>query len=202
MGSDVNGLCPPHGANSNGSISRTAPIGESVPYGASKRAAEELLEEASDRFAVRCLRLPAILGLGARGHWPSRVLEAAIAGKPVTIFNPEELFNNAVHIDDLSAFVHHLGEAELVGFDAFPIASDKPITVAEAAQAVIDSAGSESVVALDGSPRPSFYVDDAYARSTYGYRTRSIRSALRDYEQLAIDARPLNDIGQKRSGTR
>ena len=189
-----------HGANTNGSISRTSPIVEPLPYGASKRVAEALLEEASDRFAVRCLRLPAILGAGARGHWPSRVLNAANFDDPVTIFNPEKPFNNAVHIDDLSAFVDHLTEAEHVGFDAFPIASTDPITVAQAAQTLIDSAGSGTVVTIDNSPRPSFYVDDAYARSSYGYASRSTYAALRDYARLARYARPGDDIGEKRPG--
>jgi len=86
----------------------------------------------------------------------------------------------------------------MIAFDAFAIASAEPITVAEAAQTLINSAGSDSVVAVDSNPRPSFYVDDAYARSSYGYETRFIRAALRDYA-LTRYARPSDDIGEKRS---
>ncbi len=189
-----------HGEAFDGVLDEASDIGDVSEYGETKRVAESLLQEGRGAFAVRCLRLPAVLSPGARRHWPARVLAAANRNEPISIFNQDMPFNNAVHIDDLTQFIVHLAKTEQTGFDAFPIASTEPITVAEAAQVLIDSAGSGSVVTVDSSPRPSFYVDDAYARSSYGYASRSTYAALRDYGRLARYARPGDDIGEKCPG--
>jgi len=172
-----------HGEAFDGVLDEASDSSDLSEYGETKRVAESLLQ-GSGAFGVRCLRLPAVLSPGARRHWPARVLAAAKRNEPIRIFNQDLLFNNAVHIDDVTEFIVHLAKTEQNGFDAFPVASADPITVAEAAQVLIDSSGSESVVVVDSSPRPSFYVDDAYARSIYGYETRSIRAALRDYARM------------------
>ncbi len=173
-----------HGDDFNGVISERTPINDPRPYGVTKRSAEKLLEDASEHFAVRCLRLPAVLGPGACNHWPSRILGAALVDQPITIFNTTKPFNNAVHVDDLARFVHALSVTSHEGFDAFPIASTDPISIAQAAQCVIDAVCSRSVVTVDPTPRPSFYIDDSYARHRYGYNSRSISLALRDYASL------------------
>ncbi len=175
-----------HGEGINGVISETTPMGELTPVAKTKLMAEILLKNVGQDFAVRCIRLPAILGPGARNHWPSRVIKSALLNQPIVIFNPTKLFNNSVHIADLARFVHALTLKNQVGFDAFPIASTNPITISQATQCLIDSGYSKSRVTIDRTPKSSFYIDDSYARHRYGYNSRSISSALSNYAELEL----------------
>ena len=170
-----------HGEITGGILGSGTRVVNPSPYGATKLLADLILSESASEIAVRVLRLPAILGGGATGHWLSRVLRSARAGDDIGIVHPTNLFNNAIHLADLRRLVSGLLNSDLTGFDAFPVASREPAPVAELVRAVVDLTNSESVIEVISNGGSSFTIDDEYARSRYGYESMTIREAVRQY---------------------
>ena len=170
-----------HGDMREARISVDSEIRNPSMYGLTKRAAELLLEERSSYLASVAVRLPAVLGHGARTHWLSRLLAAARSGRDIEISNPSALFNNAVHQVDVCRFMARLLETEFEGFQAFPVASSDPITIAEVVSTVLAETASLSSVGVIESSRVAFSIDDSYARSALGYESLATESAVRKY---------------------
>lgn len=170
-----------HGSVAECALTATTGVNSPSMYGLSKRAAEIVLESRSESMATVALRLPAVLGLGARTHWLSRVVRSAIAGEAIVCRNPSAMFNNAVHRSDLVDFIIHLLEGPKPPFSAFPIASSNPIAVSSVIDSVIAETASRSRIRFVEPSGPSFLIDDSLARIDFGYRSRPIESAVRHY---------------------
>lgn len=158
-------------------------------YGLTKRFAEVLLEERSNDLASVAVRLPAVLGRGARTHWLSRLVATARSGREIEIFNPSSPFNNGVHQVDLCRFMVTLLDSDIEGFQAFPVASSEPIPISQVVATVLAETASLSPVRVAESSRVAFVIDDSCARREWGYESLAIQSAVRRYarEEAADD---------------
>jgi len=76
-------------------------------YGASKREAEVRLEKyAYESHGVQCLtiRLPGVVGRGAKESFLPRIASNILCGSAVAIYRHDAMFNNVVHVNDLAMF--------------------------------------------------------------------------------------------------
>ena len=87
------------------------------------------------------LRLPAVLGARSHHNFPSTFAEKLAAGQPVTVFNPDGLYNTCVHGSDIAVFVSHLIETLPTGINKGVIAAREPIPMIEAVGAIADAMG-------------------------------------------------------------
>lgn len=177
-------------------IAEDAPLGPKNLYAATKLASEVLLEQYGDiyRIDVVRLRLAGVYGRGQYlgGSWMgrvvNRVLEAALAGQPVTI-QPEWIgANEFVYVKDVAqAFAEAALSDRAVG-GAYNIGSGVVHAFSEfvtALRAVLPEL--DLTVAAPDSPIVSYLVRDqpfdlAQARRVLGYAPRfSFESGLRDY---------------------
>lgn len=179
-----------HGEVSEPVLSERTPIHNPSPYGLSKYLGELLLAE-QGTISSLAIRLPAVLGVGARSHWVATLEEKARKNETIPIYNPEGRFNNAVHVDDLGATIGRALRTEWRGFYAVPVASDGFMTVREVVNKVIDRLGSGSIIDIRANGQSPFVVDDTEARLRFGHAPRSIERALDDYltETLAAGGR-------------
>lgn len=150
-------------------------------YGQTKRLAEMLLEDRSRDLGVKSLRLPAVLVPQANSHWPARTLALARANSPITLHNPDSLFNGVVHIDDLSLFIANLLSSKVVGFDAFPLGTRTPISIRDIVKQICQKVGSRSVVVCSDSNERPTRIEDSYARTSLGYSSKSVAQAIDEY---------------------
>lgn len=170
-----------HGLVSSKVIDRSTGFMNLSAYGHTKRLAEMLLEDRSRDLGVKSLRLPAVLVPRAKSHWPARTLALARSNSPITLHNPNSLFNGVVHIDDLSLFILKLLSGKVVGFDAFPLATRTPISIQDVVKQIFQKVESGSVVVcLDSNERPT-RINDSYARKSLGYSSKSVAQAIDEY---------------------
>jgi nucleoside-diphosphate-sugar epimerase len=88
-------------------------------YGETKYICEELLRTSG--IPTASLRLPAVLGRGAKRHWPARLMESWRRREEIVVHNPYCPYNNAVHIQYLCELIEHLVEHDWPGQAFLPI---------------------------------------------------------------------------------
>jgi len=170
-----------HGDVAGSTIDSNTGVDNPSLYGLSKLAAEIVLESRPSGLDRVSLRLPAVLGPGARAHWLSRVVRAAINDEEILFRDPDSLFNNAVHRSDLTTFVSNLLSIPLLPFQAFPIASTDPIAVSKVVNLVMDETNSKSRIRILDEAGPKFTIDDRWARERLSYRSLTTERAVRRY---------------------
>ncbi len=173
-----------HGQISTSVLSETTGFENPDIYGFTKRAAELLLQQSESDQSIYILRLPSILGYGAKNHWLSTVLASALSNSSINFQNSNTKFNNAVYIDDLLAFISLLISRNDQGIFSFPLASTQPITVGEIVKLLVETIGSFSKLDSDEVDRSTFIIDDLFARKKFGYTSRTTALAV---EAFALD---------------
>ncbi len=166
-----------HGEINVDPIDSNTPIVNPNTYGLSKLAGEMLLHEKASVLSSFAIRLPSVLGIGAKNHWLAKVRERALKHQDITIFNPENRFNNAVDVNALSNFILHLANSSFRGSHVFPIASSGFITIENAVKRIITRTGSSSKVKTRLLDKSSFTINFSSARKL-GFNPTGIEDAL------------------------
>jgi UDP-glucose 4-epimerase len=170
-----------YGKYINDVVTQHTPPMPTEAYGKSKLCAEEVINCEFSGRAILALRLPSVLGSGARRHWIARTRALMQADAPVSVFNPEVPFNNAVWIEDLSGLVKEwITDPQSTSLTA-PIASTDPIRVLEVVESMRFFLNSKSSITITSYSCPSFWIDDATARLALGYQSCTTRGALQNY---------------------
>ena len=151
-------------------------------YGLTKRLSEIILENDTCENNV-ILRLPSILGVGAKNHWISKVFKNAMLGEDIERYNSTGFFNNVVYINDLLEFFHKLLGAPQKGTYAFPIASTNPVTIKNVVDQIILLTGSNSSIIDIPTKSLSFTIDDGFARDHFSYKSLTTSKAIEKFVQ-------------------
>jgi nucleoside-diphosphate-sugar epimerase len=151
------------------------------PYGLTKYLGEVVLRDAADRLPSLSIRLPGVIGRGARRNWLVTVCEQLRRNEEVTVFNPTAPFNNAAHVDDLCAFVAALLLREWRGAEAVTIGASGMTTVQEAVSTLAACCHSTSTIRVGRAPKASFTVSSRKACDGYGYAPMDILEMLRHF---------------------
>ena len=167
-------------------VTETTPTIAPDVYGASKFLAERIFAEASERLPCVAVRLPGVLGIGAHRAWLPTMLERIQAGQGITIYNPENRFNNAVHVDDLGPFFVRVLPQRWDGFHAFPVAAGGSMTVAGAIDRLMRAVAKPVPVIVGAAPQRGFTISSDYAVRTFGYEPTDIGAMLDQYVSEAF----------------
>jgi nucleoside-diphosphate-sugar epimerase len=170
-----------HGRVDESVLDEATPIREADVYGASKYLAERLFAAQSDSLSGASVRLPGVLGAGAHRAWIPTLLESLRSDRDVTIYGPDNPFNNAAHVDDICRLLHGMLQSTEPGFPAFPIGADGSVTVAALVKRMIALTGSRSKVRVNDEPRPSFTISSQFAKDRFRYRPMAIGDMLERY---------------------
>jgi UDP-glucose 4-epimerase len=171
-----------HGRIETDVVDEHTPINDPEPYGATKYLGERMLASVADTIPTVAIRLPGVLGSGAHRAWIPSVVETLVAGKEVSIYNPNAGFNNAVHVSDLSKFVTTilLGQGWR-GFSAFPVGASGKMTILEVVHLLRETLGSASKLCENNIIKPSFLIDSTCAVQCFGYVPTPIDVLLMRY---------------------
>jgi nucleoside-diphosphate-sugar epimerase len=120
-----------YGAVSAAVVDERTSLNTAGRYASSKAEGERQLAEWADRTggAGVSIRLPGVVGTGGRNNFLCDTLQRILADQPLTAFNPDALFNNIVHVDDLAGFVVGLAARMPKGHTALTIAAREPLAV-------------------------------------------------------------------------
>lgn len=170
-------------------LDEDVPASDPDPYGASKLECETLLRAVADAVPVMSLRLPGVVGHDSDRPWLARLIQGALANRPLTIFNPHSPFNNAVHVDALNDFIAGLLQADWSGFQPVVLGTRRPLPLAEVVRLVRTTLGSASPVEEMPAPQPSFTLSTARAEQ-FGYAPQDTAEVV---ERAAREAAALRD---------
>jgi nucleoside-diphosphate-sugar epimerase len=152
------------------------------PYGMSKLFGEYCLMESSKSINSLSIRLPAIVGGGATRHWLASSLAKIKKNENIIIFNPNNYFNNAIHIDQLSIFINKWLNMNINGFDAITIASDgyiKIIDIIDKMKLMFNS--NSEIIINSNNTKSSFTISNSDAIAKYNYNPINIYNTLEAY---------------------
>jgi len=174
-----------HGEVQTPVLDHETPIINPDPYGLSKRAGEQLLEEwVSDgkgRLGVS-LRFPSVVGPQAHKHWLASVVEAVKADKEINIFNPKGAFNNILHVRDLARLIASiLGREQQGTYAAFSIASAGSMTIEDVVKTVFTQLGKDEKIKVVDRDQTTFTISNERATELFHYAPMDIEEALKLY---------------------
>lgn len=158
-------------------------------YGATKHVGEALLAAGSGRLPALALRLPGVIGLGARRNFVADVTRRLLRDEAVDAFNPQARFNNAAHVADLSAMIAGVLRRGLTGFDAVVVGARGMTTIRDAIERLKTGLGSRSEIRFQPSDRRSFTLSSRRAIERYGYDPMEIGAMLDRYAAAERAAR-------------
>jgi len=168
-----------HGEIRGGLVDENTDIVNPSPYGIAKHLCELLLREYGTEFPTVALRLCGVVGPGAVAGWIAMMRLRAISCAPLAIYNPDQKFNNIVHIDDLYSLINSLCLRGFAGFNAFPLASRGHVTIREVAAELIDCTQAK-IVEMGTSPG-SFMISNEMAMGHFQYRPGDVVTNLRKF---------------------
>ncbi len=165
----------------SGSVDETSPVANPDVYGMTKLVGEALLQEAAPGLAGLALRLPAVIGPGAKRNFLAVAAARLKAGEPVSIFNPDAPFNNAVHSADLAALVATVLEKGWQGYDMLVLGAAGQMTIRGAVERLRAKLGPAVPVQVRTAGKGAFTLDSRRAMTAYGYRPMEIGPMLDRY---------------------
>ncbi len=155
------------------------PIDAPGAYGRSKLESEGKLAEFSRAHAgLRALsiRLPGVVGPGSHDNFLSDTIRRLAAGETISLRNPDALFNNVVHVDDLASFADTLLTALPPGHRATTVGAIDPLPVRDVVAMLQHATGGAGQVHYRREGH-SFLISSEHARGL-GYRPPTVRSAV------------------------
>ena len=178
-----------------GTVDETTPVANPDVYGMTKLIGEALLREAAPGLAGLALRLPAVIGPGAKRNFLAVAAGRLKAGEPVSIFNPDAPFNNAVHSADLGAFIAGLLEKGWRGYDMLVLGAAGQLTISGAVQRLGARLGPAVPIEVRTAGKRASPPDSRRAMEAYGYRPMEIGRMLDRYAAEVAAGAPEAESG-------
>lgn len=164
----------------SGMIDESSPAINPDEYGRSKFLAEQAIEEARGAVSTFSLRLPGVLGTGAKNPWLASVLRKLQAGEPVPYFNGDAPFNNAVHVEDLLRLIQSIPERDHKGHTVFVLGAGSALPIKTLLRRMKTLASSSAALVEQPAKKPSFYIDSRKALA-YGYAPMAMDAMIERY---------------------
>jgi nucleoside-diphosphate-sugar epimerase len=104
-------------ALSGGLLSLNSKTTDTDKYGLSKLNTEAILRDVcSLRSIPLCiLRLPGVVGYNSHSNFLASSIQSLLLGKPLTVYNPSQLFNNVIAVSDVWRIVQMLAKTPYDG---------------------------------------------------------------------------------------
>lgn len=170
-----------HGEVRSGLVSENTDRVNPSVYGVSKYLCELMLRDCAAQIPSVSLRLCGVIGSGADKCWLANLLAKAVRGEDIQIVNKDGLFNNVVHTDDLLQLLLSLLANGFSGFNAFPIASKSPVSIAAVVNEIISATGSCSKMIDNGLTANSFTISNDVAVSGFHYQPSGVVDNLQKF---------------------
>jgi len=170
-----------YGSIETSELQEDTPLNRPEMYGLTKYMGEMILREHADSFPTVCIRMPGVVGRGYFTPWLGSVLKRAARNEPITVYNPDSLFNNVVDLMEVQAFIAQVTETEQTGFKVVNLSSVEPINVRQVVELVVSTMGSSSPILEEQSTRQSFSISTEYLMREFDFQPSTTRDIVERY---------------------
>ena len=161
-------------------VDEASPAGGTLPYGATKRWAEQLLETFQRYARIIVLRLPSLYG----ESFIDDLARMAQRDEPIELLARGELVRDALHVSDvLRAIDNCISQPPADSFTILNLGCGKRITTLEYARALVEALGSKSdITPVDRVTSDfDFYADISAARQQIAFAPMSLAESMKAY---------------------
>ena len=161
-----------------------APAGGAMPYSATKRWGEQLLESMADVSEVTVLRLPSLYGAGQADSFIDGLAQTALRDEPLELFSQGEVIRDALHVSDVvkavGACVNRPVER---GYTVMNLGCGRPVKTLEYAEALVSALGSASkiVPVARKASQVDLYANIERARRLIGFAPMTLDESMTEY---------------------
>jgi len=157
-------------------VDEKTPIRDPNTYGMTKLIGERLL--AASGLSTLSLRLPAVIGPGAKRNFLATAAARFQAGAPVTISNPDADYNNAAHCADIAELIARVLRDGRKACDVLVLGAAGRTTVRGAAEHLRRQLDSRSPIEIGPPLKAPFSLSSRRAIELYGYAPMEIGAML------------------------
>jgi nucleoside-diphosphate-sugar epimerase len=165
-------------------VDESGPAGGTVPYGATKRWAEQLLETFQRYSRIVVLRLPSLYGAGQADSFIDGLARTAQRNEPLELFSRGDLIRDALHVSDVVRAIDNcITQPPDNAFSILNLGCGRGIKTSEWARALVDALDSKSaIIPVD---REAFqfdlYADISAARQQIAFAPMSPAESMKVY---------------------
>lgn len=150
-------------------------------YGISKLISEYLVQDEKNYFNSISIRLPGVIGKFSKRNLLSELLIKIKLSKEIKIYNPNNLFNNCINVEDLSYFILKLINTKFSIHDVILLSTSRPIKIINIIQLLIKEFKSTSKIKIYKSKKMSFVIENIYANQKYRYKPKTTYETIKRY---------------------
>lgn len=164
-------------------FTETHPPSSALPYAATKRWAEQLVETFAES-QVTVLRLPSLYGAGQGDSFIDGLAQLAQRNEDLELFSRGTVIRDALHVSDvISAIQACIAKPPIEEFCLMNLGMGRAISTLEYAEALVEALGSQSKIVLSDREALQFdcYADIHLARQIIGFQPTELRESLRRY---------------------
>lgn len=165
-------------------VDESSPAGGNLPYGATKRWGEQLLETFQRYSRIVVLRLPALYGMGEDDSFVAKLARSAQRGEPIELLSRGELIHDALHVNDVVRAIDNcIAHPPSDSFLTLNLGCGQRIKTTEYARALVDALASNSDIIPVDQVAPDFdlYADISAARQQITFTPMSLADSIKLY---------------------
>ncbi len=165
-------------------VDESSPAGGNLPYGATKRWGEQLLETFQRYSRIVVLRLPSLYGMGEENSLVAKLARSAQRGEPIELLSRGELIHDALHVNDVVRAIDNCIEhSPSDSFLTLNLGCGQRIKTIEYARALVDALASNSAIIPVDQAAPDFdlYADISAARQQIAFTPMSLADSIKLY---------------------
>lgn len=165
-------------------VKETNPAGGTLPYSATKRWAEQLLETFQNRSSIVILRSPSLYGAGQQDSFVDGLARCAQRGELIELFSRGELIRDALHVSDIvKAIDACVQQSPSAGLALMNLGCGRPIKTMEYARQLVAALGSDSDIVPVDREASNFdlYADIGEARRQIGFEPLTLSESMKVY---------------------
>ena len=165
-------------------VDESAPAGGTLPYGATKRWAEQLLETFQRYSRIVVLRLPSLYGAGQADSFIDGLARTAQLGDAIELFSRGALVRDALHVSDVVRAIDNCtAQPPANAFSILNLGCGQRVKTTEWAQALVDALESKSAIIPVDRKASQFdlYADISAARQQIAFAPMSLGQSMKVY---------------------
>jgi len=149
-------------------------------YGKAKFNSEKLLFRKNKDFKTIVLRLPGILVLEIKRKKPllMSILNKALTGKKINIYNAKERFNNVLDTLELFKVINVLLRKRITKSSIYNISASNPIRFADVLDLIIKKTNSKSKINQKLNLKKSFLISNKKFSDAYNFKFASVKKII------------------------
>ena len=165
-------------------VDESNPAGGSLPYGATKRWSEQLLETFQRYSRIVVFRMPSLYGAGQADSFIDGLARTAQLNDSIPLYSRGELVRDALHVSDVVRAIDNcIAHPPDNAFTILNLGCGQRIKTSEWAQALVDALDSKSAIIPVDREASQFdlYADISAARQQIAFAPMSLAESMKVY---------------------